>query len=222
MARQNDPRHFRLYGSPCADYMKPTRYFPDKTPDLTGLFGGQHHVHRAAFHFGMLFHDGKSAGLLGDLIQHFPSHAGQGDLPSSKNNRDLDFIFLFEKTLNMAELDFQVMFIGLWTDFDFFDLKRGLLFFGFLLFFGLLVFETAVIHNFTDRRRCRGGDFNQIKPGFFGGCYGLMNRNNTALVALGIDQPHLFDFDFPVYSGFVAVLFLLNYLPTSCCMWTPF
>lgn len=215
-------RAISVYTVPLAPINEADQVFPKQNPGSDGLFGGQHHVHRAAFHFGMLFHDGKSAGLLGDLIQHFPSHAGQGDLPSPKNNRDLDFVFLFEKTLNMAELDFQVMFIGLWTDFDFFDLKRGLLFFGFLLFFGLLVFETAVIHNFTDRRRRRGGNFNQIKPGFFGGGYGLMNRNNTALVALGIDQPHFFEFDFPVYSGFVAVLFLLNYLPTSCCMWTPF
>lgn len=116
------------------------------------LFGSQHHIHGPTFKFRLLLDHRIGTGFFNNLVEHFLAHISQGDFPAPEHNRNFDLVFLFYESFNMAQLYFQVMFIGFGSYFYLFHLECGLLFFGFLLFFGLLIFEPAIIHNLANRR----------------------------------------------------------------------
>jgi hypothetical protein len=88
----------------------------------------------------------------------------------------------------MPHFRFQIVITGLWPDLDLFDLKRGLLLFGFLLFFGLLVLEPAVVHDLTDRWFRVGRNLYEIEAMIIGFGQGLMNRKNADLISVRINQ----------------------------------
>jgi len=163
-------------------------------------------VHDAAFHFGLLFDHGVFARIFSYFIKQFPSHMGEGDFSSSKDNGYFYFIFLFNKFLYMADFDFQIMGVGLGTDFYFFYLESRLLFFGFLRLLCLLVFEPAKVHYFAYRRIGIGRNFNKIQPECFGCGKRRLNRYDPKLISFRINDAHLTDFNFLVDSGLAAAL----------------
>jgi hypothetical protein len=66
---------------------------------------------------------------------------------------------------------------------------------GTLLF---LVFELAVIHQTTDRRRSRGRDFNQIDIGLFGHSQSFADMNDSDRFVLWPDQTDFGDSDLAI------------------------
>jgi hypothetical protein len=91
---------------------------------------------------------------------------------------------------------------GLGPHLDLLDLKGALLLFGLLQFFGQLVFIAAVIHNFADGRDGIGRNFHQVKTKAYSSLKGSGSRNDSNLVAFGIDQANLSGSDVPIDIGF--------------------
>ena len=86
------------------------------------------------------------------------------------------------------------MFTGFRAHFYFFDLKRTLLFFGFLLLFGLLIAIATIVHYFAYRWIGIRRNFNKIQIKISSRLKGLFSRDNTDLIAVRIDDP---DFSYP-------------------------
>ena len=79
----------------------------------------------------------------------------------------MTFILTVDKFANMPHLCFQIMIAGFWPHLDLFDLKCGLLLFGFLLFFGLLVLKPTIIHNLAYWRFALGEISTRSRPKSF-------------------------------------------------------
>lgn len=114
-------------------------------------FRGDDDEHAAPFHFLFDLYNPNILQLGGEVIQGIHAQFLVGDFSSTKNNRNLRFITLFEESPNMFYLELQVMFIGLGPQLDLFQLNLYLLFLGFLQFFTLLILKFAVVHDPANR-----------------------------------------------------------------------
>jgi hypothetical protein len=101
----------------------------------------------------------------------------------------------------MAQFDLQIVFAGFGSHLDLFYLEGALLFFGLLQFFGQLVLVTAVIHNLADGRDGIGRNLHQVEAEAHSRLQCLGGRNDTNLVAVGIDQADLPRSDIPIDVG---------------------
>ena len=71
-------------------------------------------------------------------------------LAAAEAQRHFHLVAFFQELEHRAHLHAVVVIIDIWTEFDFLDLDRLLLFAGFVLSFLLFVFELAVIENLTN------------------------------------------------------------------------
>jgi hypothetical protein len=140
------------------------------------LLRSQNHDHVAAFHFGRLFHNTVLFEFFPDPFQNLHPQLGIRDLPTPKEDGDLGLIFLPKETLDVSNLDLQIVFIGLRADFDLFYLDDGLFFLGLLSPLVLLVFEFAKIHDLADRRFCVWSHLNKIQLILSSQFQGLLQR----------------------------------------------
>ena len=120
---------------------------------------------------------------------------------ATEAKRYLHFVALSDELAELAHFDLKVMFVGLRTQFDLFDLNLLLLALRLMQTFCFLKLEFAVIHDSANRRlRCRR-DFHQVQVSIFGHCHCFTQRNNARLLTVFIYQPNLASGDLAIDSG---------------------
>ena len=143
-------------------------------------------------------------GCHSDIFEQGHSQFGQRDFTASEYHGNLDFVFSVDELLYMADLGLQIMFAGLRADLYFFDLKRALFLFGFLLLFGLFVPVTPIVHDLTYGRAGTGRNFYQIQTKFSRRFKRLSGRDNPDLVAIGVYDSDFSNPDILIDVNFVG------------------
>ena len=130
--------------------------------------------------------------------------------PAPKHDGHLDLVALLQKPPGILEFELEVMLLGFGAHLDFLEFDLGGFFLGFGSPLAGLVLVLAVVHDAAYRRRCVGGDLDEIKTPL-GGCgQSLIQAEDAELPPLVIDDPH-----FPGANGAVDVGFWLSYDATS-------
>ena len=169
----------------------PPRGAAFRIPDGPELFLWQrrdHHHHLTAFELRHGFDLAVDLHLFGDPVELLAAKIHVGHFAATEAQGDLHLVAALQELDRIFDLAVEVVVIGARTDFDFFDFDDFLVLtsFGFTLL--LLVFELTVVHDLADGRRGGGGNFHQIKPGFFSHCQCAIGRNDADVLAVGADQ----------------------------------
>ena len=128
-----------------------------------------------------------------------------GNFAPTKEDGDFGLILLPQKTLDMPDLDLQIVFIRLGTDLDFLHLNDRLLFLGFLRTLALLILELSVVHDLANGRVCIGSHFHQIQLFLCGQLQSLLHRQYAQLLPFSADYPN-----FQSSNSFVDIDLLLQ------------
>src|SRR5574337_2126584 len=86
------------------------------------MFRSDDHNQTAPFHPRSILNGAGLGQLFDDGIHHRATHLLVGYFPSAIGEGDLGLVALFHKGLHLANLDFKVMFLRPWAQFDFLDL----------------------------------------------------------------------------------------------------
>ena len=190
----------------------------------TPLLWSKNHKHGATLELGGLFHHSHLSRGRGDLGEHGLAQGRQGDFPAPENAGDLDLVFLGDELQDMSNLGLKVVLACLGSHLDFLELDNGLLLLGLLLLLRFLVLEPAKIHDFADRRRSVGRDFNQVEVEFACRSKGLMQGQYAELIPFRVYYPNLFGSYFSVYVDLVSASYafllmghcsIIRYLPAE-------
>ena len=127
------------------------------------------------------------------LIGHFASAIGQ---------HDFRFVAFFQKSLNLPDLDLEIVLVRPWTQFDFLDLGRFLVSPTLMVFLAQLILVLAVIHDAADWRRRRRRDFHQIVSAFLRLLERFRRRKDAELLAFRPDHPDFTDSNLAVHPKF--------------------
>ena len=140
------------------------------------LFGSQDHDQAPSFHPGRKLHGSRFHTLLDHirhdrsthfLVRHFTTAIGQ---------RHLGLVAVRQELLDLPDLDLEIMLIGAWPQLDFFHLRRFLMTPALMVFLAQLKFILSIVHDATNRRLGRRGDFNQVVTPFLCLIEGLGGR----------------------------------------------
>jgi hypothetical protein len=123
------------------------------------------------------------------LVRHFAA---------AETQRDFGLVSVFDETAQVAQLDLVIAFIGAGAEFHLLDLDDLLLGTCFLLALLFLVLELAIIHQAADRRRCIGGNLDQIYFVLLGQAQRLGGLDHPKLLAVNADQTDFRYADFTV------------------------
>ena len=174
-------------------------------------FGSQDHDHRAPFHFG----GGFDKTILRDIFDHFFKEFETllfvGDLTAAKFDGDFGFVAFVKKTLDVPDLEVDVVFIRFRAELNFFDLDLCRVFLGFFRFLLLLVLVLPVVHQLADGGTSSSSDFDQINASFFGHTEGLLDQDDPDLRSVLVDQADFFDPDTLVDTRFLIDGSLLSH-----------
>jgi hypothetical protein len=162
---------------------------------VAALFWRKHHDHLAAFDRWLDFY----LGDVGDfqfypfeepdsqiLVCHFAAPEAQGDF---------HLVSLLEKPPDGLHLDAIIVIVNSRAQLDFLNFDDLLLLSRLRGFFLLKKAEFAVIQYLADRGARRGNDFDEIKSCVLGCLLGLVNVDDAAIVAVGVDQLYFADTD---------------------------
>ena len=148
--------------------------------------------HERANHSLALIHGGRFEladfhELLHDAVHHLLALVDVGQLAATKDDRDDDLVFVFEKALGLLDLEIDVVVarLGAQADFLRLDVMRGLM--GLLLF---LVLIFAEIHDSANTWPLVGRNLDQIKVGFPGLRNRLIDRQNSELFTSRSNNSH--------------------------------
>ena len=100
-----------------------------------------------------------------------------------------------EMTANLAGvpgLEVEVVVVGLRPKLDLFELGGLLVLLGLAVALGRLVLELPVVHDLAHRGHGLRVDFNQLKTELIGAGHGFVGGHDAKLLALVVDDPHLF------------------------------
>ena len=119
-------------------------------------------------------------------------------LSSAETNRSLDLVAVRQETLGVIELDVVVVNADTNAELHFLDGNNMLILTGFLLTLGLFKLELAVVHDLTDRGHCLRRNLHQIQTAVDGNTHGILNRHDTQLRTVGVNETNFFVTDFLV------------------------
>nr|CAI0340403.1 hypothetical protein SHINE37_44271 [Rhizobiaceae bacterium] len=148
----------------------------------------QHHHHLAAFELRLGLHLGDGQRVFLDLHQELHAEFLVGHFAAAELQRHLDLVALFEEAVHRLHLHVIVMRVDVRAHLDFLDLDDLLLLarFGRLLLVG--VFQLAQVKDLADGRFGVRRNLHEIEAGFFGHAERLIGRDDTVVVAVGIDK----------------------------------
>jgi hypothetical protein len=128
-----------------------------------------------------------------------------GHLSPAENDRDLNLVFMLEKTNSLFELELKIMVPGLGTQADLFQfgLVTGS---AAILLLALLIFVFAVIHDTANRWFLAGSYLNQIQSDFSGSIESRIHIKDSQLL--------------PVFTDYANLSFT-NLIINSCRISTP-
>lgn len=107
---------------------------------------------------------------------------------AAETDAHFNFFALFEPTASILDFEALVVFASLWAQANFFDLDLLLRPAGFFIFFLPLVKELAVIDDAADRWIGLRGYFDKIEVGFVGFVHSLLNRHDTDIVPVCVNE----------------------------------
>lgn len=174
----HDEAPYLLYRGNCG-------YYP-----LFFYFGSDNHIHIAPFYSRLVLYDRHILQLFGNPFDNRPSDIHMRDLATPEHKSYLGFVALFQKTLDVLDLEFQIVIISFRTELDFLKQNVDLFLFCFLQLFALLILELAIIHDSADRGNCRWRNLDKIKLLLFGQFQGFGNRNYTQRLTIRTDNSH--------------------------------
>src|SRR5574341_1960533 len=158
------------------------------------------HDQTSSFHSWRILDGPRLGQLLNDGIHDRAPHLLIGHLPTSVRQCHLRLVSFLEKSLNLPNLDFQVVFIGSWAELDLLDLGRFLMSAALVVLLAEFIFVFPVVHDATDgRHRCRG-HLHQIIPSFLGLSERVRGWQNTKLLSLRTDHANFTYSDFTIHS----------------------
>lgn len=162
------------------------------------LFRRQDHHHLTAFQLRFGFDLGDTERILLDLQQKLEAEFLVGHFTAAELQRHFYLVAFFEEAVHRLHLHLIVMGVDVRAHLDFFDFDDLLLLAGFGGFFLRRILQLAEIENLADRRFGIGRDFYEIEASFFRKLESLVGRDDTEILAFGIDKLNFRDTDFPV------------------------
>ncbi len=121
--------------------------------------------------------------------EHLSAQLWMGNLPTTKEYRDLHPLTPPNKLTNVSHLVHYIMWISPRSHLDFFDSKRGV-FLRTMSFLFLFVTVLAIIHHAANWRLRLRRYLHQIEPLGLYESQRFMERQNTELLSLSTDDPH--------------------------------
>jgi len=125
------------------------------------------------------------------------------ELATAKDDHEFYLIAIFQKLDGVADLGFDVVRADGGAEANRFHIPAFLLLLGFLREFLLFVAVAPVVQNATHGRVRRRRDFDQIQSFILGDFEGATDMHHAQLLAVYIDDPHLFGADAVIDSQFL-------------------
>ncbi len=116
-----------------------------------------------------------------------------GQLTSTEQHRDLDFVPLLEELVRPLGLRLEIVLADLRPEANLFQLNDFLMLASLTLLLRLLVLEATVVEQATDRRDDVGSDFDEIQVSGLGQLERLVGGHHPELLAVLVDDPDLTD-----------------------------
>ncbi len=122
-------------------------------------------------------------------------------LASAEAHFDLDLVAILQETPRGADANLQIVLIGARPQADLFDLRDVLVLFRVAGALILLEAEPTEVGYATDGRHRGRRDLDQVETGFFGASQRLLDRHDTQLLAVLIEDSNFRNADLVVRSG---------------------
>jgi len=122
-------------------------------------------------------------------------------LPWPEPDGDAHVLSLVQEAAGVADLEVQIMVVGLGPELQLLHVVRVLLLAGFLRRLLLLVLVLAEVHDPDDGRAGAGRDLDEVQPHVGSLLSGLFQGNDPDLLPLCVDQPYRADADVFVYAS---------------------
>ena len=140
-----------------------------------------------------------------------PADLRVGELPAAEADGHLDPVAVLEELDRAVDLGVEVALADLRRQADLLELDRALLPLGFLLALRQLVLVLTEVEKPDDRRGRRGRDLDEVEPTLLRHGERLWRRHDAELLALIIDDPHLWDTDHLVDAQVSADVFVPSF-----------
>lgn len=127
-------------------------------------------------------------------------------IASPEEEVHLDPVPLLEPSPRFRSLDAHVVLRSPDFDLDFLGFRDLHLRFNLLVLLVLLVFEFAIIRDLADRRLRKGGDLDEVEPGFVGFLERLVDLKDAIVFGVRADDAHLGHADALVHAHTRLVL----------------
>ena len=137
---------------------------------------------------------------LDDLVKDLHAQLRADDLTPPKIHYDLCLVAVFDKAVDIPDLELKIVLVDLGSDLHLFEVYGLLL--GVLLM--QLVFVFAEIKDLAYRRHRRGRNLNKIKLPLFGNVKCLADRHDAKLATVAVNDPDLLGPDLLVHSDVFA------------------
>ena len=157
------------------------------------MLGGQNHDHVPALKLRVLLDHCHLFERIGKAVQLHPASIEVNHLPTAEHHRHLRLVPLLQESLGVPGLKLEVMILGLGPELDLFDLNDRLFLLRLSRLLALLVSVLPVIDDPTDRRLGFRRHLHQIERQTLGDLQGLLNREDSMLFPIRIDDSNLFD-----------------------------
>ena len=135
---------------------------------------------------------------LRQAVEDVPPEVGVGHLAAPEHDGHLDPVPLREEPHHVALLEVVVVHLDLRPHLDLLDLDDPLVLLRLLGLLRLAVLELAEVQNAADGGHGGGGDLHQVEIAVPRGLDGVVEAQDTELVALVVDHPHLPGANLPV------------------------
>src|SRR5579862_2594551 len=136
-----------------------------------------------------------------DAHQHIHAELLVRQLAAAEAHRDLHLVAFIDEVLHAAHLHVVIVIVDAGAQLDFLDLDHLLLLARLVLALLLLVFVFAEIEDFADRRIGRGGDFDEIEPGFDGAGDSVVAWDDADHLSALVDETNALREDFVIDAG---------------------
>ena len=153
----------------------------------------RHDDHRdhLAFHVGGFFNLPQRRDLVRETLQQFASGRHVIQLTASELHRDLRFVPLLQKTLQLVKLHLVIVLLDKGMKLDLLEMNDFLFLPGFFFLLGLIILELRVIDDPANRRRRLTGHFHEVQLGVTRHAQRLIYGHNPDLIPILIHKPYL-------------------------------
>jgi len=157
------------------------------------MLGGQDHDHVPALKLRVLLDHCHLLERIGKAVQLQLAPIEVDHLPTAEHHRHLRLVPLLQESLSVLGLKLEVVILGLGPELDLFDLNDRLFLPRLSRLLALLVSVLPVIDDPADRRLGFRRHLHQIERQALGDLQGLLNREDSELFPIRINDSNLFD-----------------------------